>query len=113
MDQNDVPPGPGIGNHNYCRNPNGAKDKPWCFTVDSQKPWEYCEVPKCKNDGAPPEPWVAPAGAKSTAAEAAGPCTYTKPATDPFKEWEAGRACMDHRGETWWLISNKKVTVAD
>mmetsp|Transcript_74957 Transcript_74957/g.169753 ORF Transcript_74957/g.169753 Transcript_74957/m.169753 type:complete len:261 (+) Transcript_74957:53-835(+) len=105
--------GNGLGNHNYCRNPDGSKDKPWCFTVDPQTPWEYCDVPACKDEGKAPEAWVAPDGAKSAEAQAKGPCKYQKPDKDPFKEWEMGRACMDHRGETWWLISNKNVTTTD
>mmetsp|Transcript_29206 Transcript_29206/g.58536 ORF Transcript_29206/g.58536 Transcript_29206/m.58536 type:complete len:820 (+) Transcript_29206:196-2655(+) len=36
---------------NYCRNPNGGADgkdpRPWCFTMDSAKRWEYCNVPVC------------------------------------------------------------------
>merc|ERR1719335_1427911 len=38
----------GIGGHNYCRNPNGDKERPWCYTVDPDQKWEFCEVPKCK-----------------------------------------------------------------
>jgi len=103
----------GIGNHNYCRNPSGSKDKPWCHTVDPEVDWEYCDVPECPAGGAPPEPWTAPPGAKSPEAEAKGPCKYEPPAKPLFTEYEAGRACMDHRGSTWWLIGNKNTTVAD
>mmetsp|Transcript_4753 Transcript_4753/g.9346 ORF Transcript_4753/g.9346 Transcript_4753/m.9346 type:complete len:226 (-) Transcript_4753:85-762(-) len=99
----------GIGNHNYCRNPKGGKDKPWCFTVDPKVGWEYCEVPECPADGKPPEPWVSPKGAKSVEAEAKGPCKYEKPDVLAFKEYKSGRACMDNRGDTWWLISNKRI----
>ena len=28
---------------NHCRNPNGA-EKPWCYTMDKAKRWEYCDV---------------------------------------------------------------------
>lgn len=34
----------GIGHHNYCRNPNGAKDKPWCYSSKPNTIWEYCNV---------------------------------------------------------------------
>ncbi|KAM5243573.1 hyaluronan-binding protein 2 isoform 2-T2 [Hipposideros larvatus] len=38
----------GIGEHNFCRNPDGDK-KPWCFIkVNSAKvKWEYCDVSAC------------------------------------------------------------------
>lgn len=32
---------------NYCRNPNGRQRGPWCFTVDNNVEWEYCDVPRC------------------------------------------------------------------
>ncbi|XP_025922270.1 plasminogen-like isoform X1 [Apteryx rowi] len=32
---------------NYCRNPDGDINGPWCYTTDPQKIWEYCETPKC------------------------------------------------------------------
>ena len=36
---------PGVGDHNYCRSPDG--DALWCYTTDPRKGWEYCEVPDC------------------------------------------------------------------
>ncbi|XP_074052596.1 muscle, skeletal receptor tyrosine-protein kinase isoform X2 [Macrotis lagotis] len=32
---------------NYCRNPGGERDRPWCFTKDRSVRWEYCAVPLC------------------------------------------------------------------
>jgi len=55
--------GNGLGNHNYCRNPNTDSldgfDKPWCFTLDPKRPKEVCNIPKCEDqDGAKsPEYW--------------------------------------------------------
>jgi len=38
----------GVGNHNYCRNPDGGKSL-WCYTTDPNPDyrWEYCSVPIC------------------------------------------------------------------
>ncbi|XP_019624292.1 PREDICTED: matrilin-2-like [Branchiostoma belcheri] len=33
--------------HNYCRNPGGTRDRPWCYTIDPSVRWEYCSVPQC------------------------------------------------------------------
>jgi len=31
---------------NYCRNPDESAG-PWCYTIDSEKRWEYCGIPRC------------------------------------------------------------------
>ncbi|KAM8972432.1 tissue-type plasminogen activator [Pelodytes ibericus] len=37
----------GLGNHNYCRNPDGDT-KPWCYVFkEGRYSWEYCSVPAC------------------------------------------------------------------
>ncbi|XP_070554198.1 balbiani ring protein 3-like isoform X2 [Ptychodera flava] len=34
-----------LGDHNYCRNPDGY-DEVWCYTTDPEKRWEECDVGK-------------------------------------------------------------------
>ncbi|CAH1256173.1 LPA [Branchiostoma lanceolatum] len=33
--------------HNYCRQPCRSY-KPWCYTTDPAKRWEYCDIPGCE-----------------------------------------------------------------
>ncbi|XP_077977847.1 nematocyst expressed protein 6-like isoform X2 [Glandiceps talaboti] len=37
----------GVGDHNYCRNPNGRRSKPWCWTTRKDIKWQYCAVTLC------------------------------------------------------------------
>ncbi|XP_051923165.1 tissue-type plasminogen activator isoform X1 [Hippocampus zosterae] len=40
----------GLGNHNFCRNPN-RDGTPWCYTYKgTQIIWEFCSLPKCSQD---------------------------------------------------------------
>ncbi|XP_076005674.1 tissue-type plasminogen activator isoform X2 [Genypterus blacodes] len=40
----------GLGNHNFCRNPDND-NVPWCFIYKgTQIAWEFCSVPKCPED---------------------------------------------------------------
>ncbi|XP_072514899.1 muscle, skeletal receptor tyrosine-protein kinase isoform X1 [Salminus brasiliensis] len=32
---------------NFCRNPGGESDRPWCYSSSPRVRWEYCLVPKC------------------------------------------------------------------
>ena len=32
---------------NYCRNPEGLHQKPWCYTSADRRKWDYCPVDKC------------------------------------------------------------------
>ncbi|XP_066275340.1 plasminogen-like [Branchiostoma lanceolatum] len=31
---------------NFCRNPDN-KERPWCYTTDESRRWDYCDVPEC------------------------------------------------------------------
>jgi hypothetical protein len=44
-------PNAGLGDHNYCRNPDGqagSQEKAWCYTTNPAKQWDYCNVPVCR-----------------------------------------------------------------
>ena len=37
----------GVFPENFCHNASGRYAKPWCYTTDPNKRWEYCDVPMC------------------------------------------------------------------
>ncbi|XP_032874052.1 muscle, skeletal receptor tyrosine-protein kinase isoform X2 [Amblyraja radiata] len=34
---------------NFCRNPGGESESPWCYTTNRDIRWEFCNVPLCIN----------------------------------------------------------------
>ena len=36
-----------VGDHNFCRNPDGDSDGVWCYTTDPDIEYQYCSVPFC------------------------------------------------------------------
>ncbi|KAG9347515.1 hypothetical protein JZ751_005083 [Albula glossodonta] len=34
---------------NFCRNPDG-EPRPWCFTTNPTKRWEFCSIPRCTSE---------------------------------------------------------------
>ena len=32
---------------NYCRNPSMNEGGPWCYTMDGEERWGYCDIPYC------------------------------------------------------------------
>lgn len=36
-----------VGGHNYCRNPGGKENQPWCYTSGPYVTKEMCNIPKC------------------------------------------------------------------
>lgn len=37
----------GLGRHNYCRNPQGRRERPWCYTTLKRPAWQYCDIALC------------------------------------------------------------------
>ena len=38
-------PNTGLGDHNYCRNPDNEPGGAWCYTTNPLQRWDYCDVP--------------------------------------------------------------------
>uniref|UniRef100_A0A8D0CKK4 Macrophage stimulating 1 n=1 Tax=Scleropages formosus TaxID=113540 RepID=A0A8D0CKK4_SCLFO len=35
---------------NYCRNPDGDRIGPWCYTTDPERRYESCNIPRCEDE---------------------------------------------------------------
>ena len=48
----------GLGGHNFCRNPGGKRDRPFCYTIGGDRKWDYCDLPEPSADPcySPPPP---------------------------------------------------------
>ncbi|XP_074044075.1 plasminogen [Macrotis lagotis] len=42
---------------NYCRNPD-VEPRPWCFTTNPNKRWEFCNIPRCSTPPPPSGPML-------------------------------------------------------
>ncbi|XP_072016834.1 uncharacterized protein [Amphiura filiformis] len=42
-------PDTGLGEHNYCRNPDDGPNGPWCYTTDPGTRWAFCPVYECSS----------------------------------------------------------------
>ena len=42
-----LPPHEVLGAGHACRNPWGLSHRPWCYTADPTRRWQYCNVPSC------------------------------------------------------------------
>ena len=58
-------PSKGLGDHNYCRNPDEEPGGIWCYTTDLSLRWEYCDAlaPPPPPSPPPPSPTPPPASA--------------------------------------------------
>ncbi|CAB4030230.1 uncharacterized protein LOC110041943 [Paramuricea clavata] len=80
---------------NYCRNPKNSGQRPWCFTTDRNKRWEYCDIPKCVPVDGNYGNWSLSSSCSVTCGE--GFETWTRECNNPEPKY-GGRNC-NHLGE--------------
>ncbi|XP_059175620.1 muscle, skeletal receptor tyrosine protein kinase-like isoform X3 [Physella acuta] len=42
-----------LNSENFCRNPGGEEERPWCYTTDKLVRWEYCDLQVCPSTQRP------------------------------------------------------------
>ncbi|CAB4007052.1 Tyrosine- kinase transmembrane receptor ROR2, partial [Paramuricea clavata] len=80
---------------NYCRNPQNSGQRPWCFTTDRNKRWEYCDIPKCIPVDGSYGNWSLNSTCNETCGE--GFETWTRECNNPKPKY-GGKNCS-HLGE--------------
>ncbi|CAB4031608.1 Hypothetical predicted protein [Paramuricea clavata] len=80
---------------NYCRNPQNSGQRPWCFTTDRNKRWEYCDIPKCISVDGNYSNWSLNSTCNVSCGE--GFETWTRECNNPEPKY-GGRNCS-HLGE--------------
>ena len=107
-----------LGDHNHCRNPDGSPGGVWCYTIDPEKRYEYCDVPKCdktiSSEGNPKCQEGVPLGASYTGAvniTASGLACKAWTVGDNFCRnpdgWAGGVWCYTTDPDTPWEAREK------
>ncbi|XP_070541654.1 apolipoprotein(a)-like [Ptychodera flava] len=89
-------PNSGLGQHNYCRNPDGVYGA-WCYTTDASVRWEYCDIGKPTEKGGPaPSPMTEDPAPKTEA-------PVMKPSNEVYHETDGS----DYRGTVSTTINGR------
>ncbi|XP_043385087.1 kremen protein 1 isoform X7 [Chelonia mydas] len=99
----------GLGEHNYCRNPDGDVS-PWCYIAESEDGvyWKYCEIPSCrmpgnlgcyKDYGDPPLTGISETSNKLTIQTCISFCRNQQ---FKFAGMESGYACFCGNNPDYW-----------
>ncbi|XP_070541653.1 apolipoprotein(a)-like [Ptychodera flava] len=89
-------PNSGLGEHNYCRNPDGV-DGAWCYTTDDSVRWEYCDIGQPAEKGeSTPSPMIEALPPKTKA-------PFVEPSNEVYHESDGS----DYRGTVSTTINGR------